>query len=123
MRSHPGIVRTLETESCADQLAQFFPDAAPVRIPVQVATLRIGAASLQENTLVEFLAADHAIFACSLPLEFDDRVRLTPTAQGRDRKARSKPADGTVIAVQYHEGHKAVAVRFLGGRLDWVSET
>ena len=116
-------MRTLETETCADKLAQFFPDAAPVRIPVQVTTLRIGVASLKENTLVEFVATDHAIFASSLPLEFDDRVRLTPTAQGRNRKERSKAADGTVIAVQYHEGHKAVAVRFLGGRLDWVSET
>jgi hypothetical protein len=28
-----------------------------------------------------------------------------------------------VIAVQYHEGRKAVAVRFLGGCLHWVSET
>jgi len=123
VRSNPGIVRTLETETCADKLAQFFPDAAPVRIPVQVTTLRIGATSLKENTLVEFVATDHAIFACSLPLEFDDRVRLTPTAQGRDHKQRSKAADGKVIAVQYHEGHKAVAVRFLGGCLDWVSET
>jgi hypothetical protein len=112
-------VGTLETETCADKLAQFFPEAAAVRIPVQVTTLRIGAANLKENTLVEFVASDHAIFACSLPLEFDDRVRLTPTAQGRGRKA----ADGKVIAVQYHEGHKAVAVRFLGGRLDWVRET
>ncbi|MGA2483360.1 MAG: hypothetical protein ABSF92_09595 [Candidatus Acidiferrales bacterium] len=123
MRCDPGIVRTLEAETCADKLAQFFPDVTPVRIPVQVTTLRPGAGSLKENTLVEFAAADHAIFSCSLPLEFDDRVHLTPVAQGRGRKRHGEAADGTVIAVQYHEGRKAVAVRFLGGCLHWVSET
>jgi hypothetical protein len=27
-----------------------------------------------------------------------------------------------VVAVQYHEGRKAVAVRFLQGHCDWVME-
>ncbi len=46
-------------------------------------------------------------FLSRLPLEFDDRVRIE-----RDRNGCA--AEATVIAVQYHEGHKAVAVRFLG---------
>jgi hypothetical protein len=50
-----------------------------------------------------------------LPLEFDDRVRLEAVAQGR-------PAEATVIAVQYHEGRKAVAVRFLQGHSNWVTQ-
>ena len=119
MRSDPGIVSTLETETCAGKLAHFFPDTVPVRIPVRVTTLRSSAGQLKENTLVEFVAADHAIFACCLPLEFDDRVRLVPIEQAGSRRTTSKSADATVIAVQYHEGRKAVAVRFLDKRFHW----
>jgi len=50
-----------------------------------------------------------------LPLEFDDRVRLE-----RDQKGRA--AEANVIAVQYHEGRKAVAVKFTQGPCDWVTQ-
>ena len=39
---------------CAEQLARFFPEAAPVRIPVQVSCPRGGSAELREATVVEF---------------------------------------------------------------------
>lgn len=119
MRGDPGFVPTLETETCAGKLAHFFPEAVPVRIPVRVTTLRASAGQLKENTLVEFVATDHAIFACCLPLEFDDRVRLVPLEQASSRKTATHAADATVIAVQYHEGRKAVAVRFLDKRFHW----
>jgi hypothetical protein len=51
-----------------------------------------------------------------LPLEFDEHVRLESVPEGRT-------AEGTVVAVQYHEGRKAVAVRFSQGRCDWVTQT
>ena len=102
MRGDPGFVPTLETETCAGKLAHFFPEAVPVRIPVRVTTLRASAGQLKENTLVEFVATDHAIFACCLPLEFDDRVRLVPleqrsTAHGARLTARSS-CGGTVAS-------------------------
>ena len=58
---------------------------------------------------------EHAIFLSTLPLEFDDHVRLEAGQEGR-------PAEATVVAVQYHEGRKAVAVRFLQGHCDWVTQ-
>ena len=69
---------------------------------------------MREVTVVEFGGAEHAIFLSALPLEFDDRVRLE-AEQGR-------PAEATVVAVQYHEGRKAVAVRFLQGHWNWVTQ-
>jgi hypothetical protein len=48
-----------------------------------------------------------------LPLEFDDKVRLEGS-----RKAYT--ADATVVAVQYHGGQKAVAVKFLRGPNHWM---
>jgi hypothetical protein len=100
---------------CAEQLARFFPHAVSVRIPVQVTALRGGSLQLREATVVEFAAPDFAIFASTLPLEFDDRVRL-------ERHQTGPTADATVVAVQYHEGRKAVAIRFRPGPCEWVTQ-
>jgi hypothetical protein len=82
---------------------------------VQITALRAGSTRLREATVVEFGGPEHAIFLSSLPLEFDDRVRIE-----RDRNGGT--ADAKVIAVQYHEGRKAVAVRFLQGPCAWVTQ-
>jgi len=100
-------------EACAEELARFFPRLRPVRIPVQVTSKRGGNNHLRETTVVEFAGKEHAIFLSTLPLEFDDRVLVQPTVNGHS-------AETNVVAVQYHEGRKAVAVRFLGGPCDWV---
>jgi len=68
---------------------------------------------LRESTVVEFSSADHAIFVSTLPLEFGDRVKL-------EAATKENSAEATVDAVQYHEGRKAVAVKFLNGHGDWV---
>jgi hypothetical protein len=101
--------------NCAQQLARFFPNAPAIRMPVQVTALRAGSGRLREATVVEYCGPDHAIFLSTLPLEFDDRVKLE-----RDRRGRA--AEAAVIAVQYHEGRKAVAVRFLQSPCDWMME-
>ncbi|MGB2621574.1 MAG: hypothetical protein WA857_06575 [Candidatus Acidiferrum sp.] len=102
-------------QGCAERLARFFPRANPVRVPVQITALRAGNTRLKEATVVEFGGSEHAIFLSSLPLEFDDRVRIE-----RDRNGCT--AEATVIAVQYHEGRKAVAVRFSQGPCAWVTQ-
>ncbi len=113
----PGTAVLSEVEKdCAQQLARFFPDAVPVRISVQVTALRGGHSRLREPVLLEFASSAVAVFVSSLPLEFDDRVRLE-----RDRKKRA--ADAVVVAVQYHEGRKAVAVRFTQGHCEWVTQS
>ena len=101
---------------CAEQLARFFPDSAAVRVPVQVTALRGGGAKLREATVLEFGGAQHAIFLSTLPLEFEDHVRVQ-----RDARAGTA-AEATVVAVQYHEGRKAVAVKFTQGLCDWVMQ-
>lgn len=70
---------------------------------------------LREAAVLEFGAPEFAIFVSTLPLEFDDRVRL-------ERNRKGCIADAIVIAVQYHEGRKAVAVRFTEGPCDWVTK-
>ncbi|HET7259658.1 MAG TPA: hypothetical protein VFI75_08050 [Candidatus Acidoferrum sp.] len=115
MRRTSEVTLTANEQGCTEQLARFFPSVSPVRIPVQVTALRAGRARLREATVVEYGGSEHAIFLSSLPLEFDDRVRME-----RDRKGCT--AEATVIAVQYHEGRRAVAIRFIEGPCAWVTQ-
>lgn len=104
-----------DERGCAEQLARFFPTLLAVRIPVRVASLRSGQAKLQESTVVEYGAQEYAIFLSTLPLEFDERVRIFRDGGGR-------PAEASVIALQYQEGRKAIAVRFLDGPCNWMNQ-
>ena len=113
MKRAGEVTLTESALSCAAQLARFFPRAVPVHIPVQVTALRPGAAQLREHTIVEYSATEHAIFRCSLPLEFDDRISVEENGSGT-------AVEAAVIAVQFHEGAKAVAVHFLKGSCDWM---
>jgi hypothetical protein len=110
---HVGVLEQQETQGCVEQLARFFPQALPVRLRAHVSAVRSGSAKLHEAVTVEFASPDFAIFASSLPLEFDDRVRL-------EQEGKSRKADATVIAVQYHDGRKAVAVKFAQAPCEWV---
>lgn len=116
VRRLSGTALIAEESNCSEQLARFFPLATAVRVPVQVSTTRPGGTVLGERTVVEFGAPEHAIFLSTLPLEFDDRVRV-------ERESSGDAAEGTVIAVQFHEGRKAVAVRFTRGACHWVRES
>ena len=110
-----GSTLAASEQNCAEQLARFFPQLRPIRVQVQVTLLRGGGSQLREAAILEFGAAEHAIFLSTLPLEFNDRVRLEAVEQGR-------PGEATVVAVQYQEGRKAVAVRFMQGHCNWVIE-
>lgn len=98
-----------------EQLARFFPDLALARVPVRITALRHGAQRLQEATLVQYAADEIIIFPTALPLEFDDRVRI-------EKEGNSRAGEAIVVALQYHEGNKAVAVKLLQGRCDWITK-
>jgi hypothetical protein len=100
-------------ESSVAKLAQLFPSASPVRIPVTVTTLRAGGAILNESTLIEYGTPCEILFTSALPLEFEDKVRVK-NSDG------SLEAEAAVVAVQYYEGRKAVAARFLSKVGNWI---
>ena len=83
-------------QGCAEQLARFFPQTKAVRVPVQVTSRRGGKTLLREATVVEFGGTEQAIFISTLPLEFDERVRLEPSSG-------ENAADSIELAVQNHE--------------------
>jgi hypothetical protein len=111
--------RTAQTSTVAE-LARFFPEATPVRIPVQF-TRRSAASSqnqpdaagAQESTVIEFGTAREVLFACSMPLEFADMLRLRNSDGSLDTEA-------SVVAVQYHPGKTIVAARFTAAVPNWI---
>jgi hypothetical protein len=113
----PATTTLLHTDAtssrCAEQLARFFPEAKAVRVRAVLKPLRCGADQIRESVLVEFASVQRAIFGSKLPLEFADRVRISD-AEG------NAECDATVVAVQYHDGEKAVAVQFADKTIFWV---
>lgn len=102
-------------DSFVGKLARFFPEATPVRIPVRITTEARGG-KVFEQTVLEYGTPTEVLFASSLPLEFDDTVHLE-NADG------SLAADASVVAVQYHNGRTAIAVRFARRVPNWIIQT
>jgi hypothetical protein len=111
--SEAEVAAALSDLTCVEKLAQLFPGVSPVRIPVCVTTVVTGRRRLQEQTVIEFGTAREVLFASTLPLEFEDQVRLVNSDGSLDARA-------TVVAVRYHGGRKAVAVRFVGEVGNWI---
>jgi hypothetical protein len=100
-------------QTCIEKLAELFTGISPVRIPVRVLTTGAGRKRLQEQTVIEFGTAHEVLFSSTLPLEFEDRVRMLNSDGSLDAWA-------TVVAVRYHHGRKAVAARFVGHIDNWI---
>jgi hypothetical protein len=100
-------------ESSTAKLARFFPQATPVRIPVQLTRLAEASAAFSESTVIEFGTPREVLFASSLPLEFADRLRLRNSDGSLD-------AEACVVAVQYNAGNTAVAARFSQPVTNWI---
>jgi hypothetical protein len=121
-------------------LARFFPEATPVRIPVQLTrsslareSQKVGAVGLlgsvapegiepgsvtpataiPESTVIEFGTSREVLFACTMALEFADVLRLRNSDGSLDTEA-------SVVAVQYHPGATVVAARFLKAVPNWI---
>jgi hypothetical protein len=113
-----GTARTRQDSTVAE-LARFFPEATPVRIPVELTRRSstngsvTAAAFVQESTVIEFGTAREVLFACSTPLEFADILRLRNSDGSLDTEA-------SVVAVQYHPGKTIVAARFVAAVPNWI---
>ena len=113
MLSELKVTEAGKIETCVEKLAQLFPHASAVRIPVRVTSLATAMRPLQEQTVIEFGTANEVLFSSGLPLEFEDGVRVVNSDGSLDTSA-------VVVAVRYHEGSKAVAARFVGEVSNWI---
>ncbi len=106
------VAATQLRETLVSRLAQCFPAASPVRVPVHL-TRQEGLQPSEESTVIEFGTAREIFFASALPLEFAEKFRV----QNSDR---SLDVEVQVVAVQYHDGGLAVAARFMGDVANWI---
>ena len=99
--------------STTTDLAKFFPEATPVRIPVRLTRVINNGNSFSETTMVEFGTAKEALFASTLPLEYGDILRLQNSDGTLDTEA-------CVVALQYNGDRTAVAARFTVPLTNWI---
>ena len=100
-------------QSSTARLAEFFADATPVRIPVQLTRLNGEGGAFSESTLIEFGTSREVLFASALPLEFADKLRVRNSDGSLD-------AEACVVALQYNNGRTAVAARFTQNVPNWI---
>jgi len=100
-------------ESCVAKLAEFFPQAIAVRIPVRVSRHGGNPAAVTENTVIEFGTPREVLFASGLPLDFEDRLHL-------ENSDGSLKIEAEIVAMQLHQGKTAVAARFLQQVTNWI---
>jgi len=109
--------RAAQSASTVAGLARFFPEATPVRMPVQLARILQpssgSAANFTESTVIEFGTPREVLFACNTPLEFADLLRLRNSDGSLDIEV-------SVVAVQYQPGKTIVAARFIGEVPNWI---
>jgi len=107
--------RTMQDAGSVASLARFFPDATPVRYPVQLARIveHGETPNFSESTVIEFGTSREVLFACKTPLEFGDFLRLRNSDGSFDTEV-------SVAALQYHAGKTLVAARFLGDVPNWI---
>ena len=117
--AHQGTAtaRAAQNPSTVAGLARFFPEASPVRMPVQLARVLQGsepaAAHFSESIVIEFGTPREVLFECNTALEFGDELRLR-------NSDRSFDVAVSVVAVQYHPGKTVVAARFQGEVPNWI---
>ncbi len=112
--ANQGVIASVAAEeSCVARLAEFFPQATAVRIPVRVSRSGGTPAAIAENTTIEFGTPQEVLFACGLPLDFEDRVHL-------ENGDGSLAIEAEVVAMQLHQGKTAVAARFLKNVPNWI---
>ena len=122
-KQHESGTSRSQSSPCAGRLAEFFPAAVPVRIPVQVikidcsennsSAIESRMASAAEQTVIEFGTPGEVIFASGLPLDFEDTVRMKNFDGSFDVSAE-------IIAMQLDQGKTAVAARFLEDVTNWI---
>ena len=100
-------------ESKTSKLAKFFPDATPVRIPVQLTRVADSSGIASESTVIEYGTSTEVLFASTLPLEFADLLRVQNSDGTLDAKA-------CVVAMQYNDGRTVVAARFTDRVPNWI---
>lgn len=103
----------IEPEDCVEELARFFPGRMQVRIPVRVCKGSSAKTAPVEETMIEFGTAEEVLFVSSLPLDFEDIVRVRNADGSLDITAK-------IVAMHLYHDKMAIAAKFLEDVPNWV---
>ena len=73
---------------CVARLAEFFPEAMPVRIPLRVTRKGASRTAVTEDTTIEFGTQQEVLFASGLSLDFEERIHLENSDGSLDIEAK-----------------------------------
>jgi hypothetical protein len=116
-----GTARGRAQTSAVADLARFFPEATPVRIPVAFTRSSHAPANGEPSaghetpasTVIALGTDREVLFAFATPLEFANVLQRRNSDGSFDTQA-------SVVAVQYHPGSTVVAARFLSAVPNWI---
>jgi len=113
MRWTSNLTLPSESPTALQSLAELFPSASPLRIPVVVSMARGTGHFLEESTVIEMGTSMMVFFESRLPLEMSDKFHL-------ENSDRSLGADAVVVAIRDGVGHRAIAARFVSEVRNWI---
>jgi hypothetical protein len=109
-----GNLETLSQEKSAlRRLAELFPGATPMHLPILVVVPRGKGQGLEESTAIEYGTSRMVFFESRLPLELGDMLHL----QNSDG---SLVAEAMVVALRPNDGRRAIAARFVAEVRNWI---
>ena len=112
--SHTANLATpLSDKSALHNLAELFPHATPLRIPILLSVGRENGHSMDESVTIEFGTSSMIFFQTSMALELSDKFHLRNFDGSLDTEA-------VVVAVRASDRHRAVAARFVNGVRNWI---
>jgi hypothetical protein len=103
----------IEPAECVEELARFFPGVMQVHIPVRVCKGRSVKTASAEQTIIEFGTAEEVLFVSSLPLDFEDIVRVRNADGSLDITAK-------IVAMHLYHDKMAIAAKFLEDVPNWI---
>jgi hypothetical protein len=113
MRQVGNLETPPQEESALRRLAELFPGATPMRLPILLVVPRGKGQGLEESTAIEYGTSRMVFFESRLPLELGDIFHL----QNSDG---SLVAEAMVVALRPNEGRRAIAARFIAEVRNWI---
>jgi hypothetical protein len=116
MRQTANLAVSSQSESTLRNLAELFPNVAPVHVSISVSVTQENGRVLKENTEIEFATCMMAFFESRLPLELADKLYL-------ENSDLSSGTDAVVVAIRDAEDSRAVAARIVSGIHNWAMQS
>jgi len=107
------VVSASSADSTVSKLAEYFPAATPVSVPVRLHATDNSGNQFSQSTLIEFCTSREVLFAAPVPLEYQERILL-------ESACGSFIADASVAAMRCDNSRRAVAARLARRVPDWI---